>query len=91
MILRNLYALYAGLAWLGVGWGGKAPALGWIDIQVSGNRRGRFIPFRHAELVSASIPPHAPRLQAAQWILKQVQDDDFHGQLRPDFLNVDPP
>lgn len=31
---------------------------------------------RHAELVSASIPPHAPTARAEKWTLKQVQGDD---------------
>ncbi|NCP14389.1 MAG: hypothetical protein GW858_09540 [Sphingomonadales bacterium] len=31
---------------------------------------------RHPELVSASIPPHAPAARAAEWMLKQVQGDE---------------
>jgi hypothetical protein len=30
---------------------------------------------RHAELVSASIVPHKPKLSADKWTLKQVQGD----------------
>jgi hypothetical protein len=30
---------------------------------------------RHPELVSGSIPPHAPPLHKARWMLKQVQHD----------------
>ena len=35
----------------------------------------RFTAHRHAELVSASIAPHNPKLSADKWTLKQVQGD----------------
>ncbi|MEL6238689.1 MAG: hypothetical protein AAFQ90_08865 [Pseudomonadota bacterium] len=31
---------------------------------------------RHAELVSASMLPHAPTVLAEKWTLKQVQGDE---------------
>ena len=33
-------------------------------------------PFRHAELVSASIVPNAPPVGSGKWTLKHVQGDD---------------
>jgi hypothetical protein len=33
---------------------------------------------RHAELVSASIPPPDAAVREEEWMLKQVQHDDHH-------------
>ncbi|MCL9982877.1 MAG: error-prone DNA polymerase [Erythrobacter sp.] len=50
-----------------------------FTIQVESNvipfRRRDTPQTRHAELVSASIPPHEPAAQGEEWTLKQVQGD----------------
>src|SRR3546814_5453544 len=45
----------------------------------SGQSPLRFNPLRHPELVSGSIPPPAPPVLMARWMLKRVQHDELGG------------
>src|SRR3546814_2843652 len=46
----------------------------------SGQSPLRFNPLRHPELVSGSIPPPAPPVLMARWMLKRVQHDALGGR-----------
>src|SRR3546814_892635 len=48
--------------------------------RIFGHSPRRYTPIRHPELVSGSIPPPAPPVLMARWMLKRVQHDELGGR-----------
>jgi hypothetical protein len=69
--------------------GGSARSLSEVRTRFAAKFEGNNAPpeyYRHAEIVSASIPSREPLVPVSQWTLKQVQDDGLKANARLAYL-----